>query len=197
PKDEAELRDMMFTAIHHTEGPIAYRYPRGAGVGADISQPPKLIEIGTAEVVHRPDARSDVLLIGYGSTVGHCLEAAATLAREHGISVTVVNARFVKPLDESLLGKLIGAHRVIYTVEDHAVQGGFGSAVLEFMSDAGLTSGRRLLRLGIQDHFIEHGTQTELYARCGFDVAGIVASVREHSGLTISDATSHPVAASA
>ncbi len=179
PKDEAELRDMMLTAANHTEGPIAFRYPRGNGLGADISQPPKLLEIGRAEVLRESkDRKQGVLLIGYGNTVQHCSDAAVTLGKE-GVDCSVVNARFAKPLDEELFFDLIGKHSLVVTVEDHAVMGGFGSAVLEFMSETGLTANKILLRLGIDDNFVEHGSQQELYALCGYDAAGIVKRVRD------------------
>ncbi|MFN8390765.1 MAG: 1-deoxy-D-xylulose-5-phosphate synthase [Bdellovibrionota bacterium] len=179
PKDEAELRDMMLTAIHHTEGPIAFRYPRGNGVGADISQPPKILEIGRAEVLRRAtDKKNGVLILGYGSTVQSCSAAAEELARE-GVDCTVVNARFAKPLDEELFFELIPAHRLVVTVEDHAIMGGFGSAVLEFMAETGLNAHQFVIRLGIEDFFVEHGTQEELYEICGFNSKAISSRIRE------------------
>jgi len=179
PKDEAELRDMMLTAIHHTEGPIAFRYPRGNGLGVDISAPAKILEIGRAEILLEAKKQHEgVLLIGYGNTVQSCVDAASLLAQD-GIDCSVLNARFVKPLDEELLYELIGKHSLTVTVEDHAVMGGFGTAVLEFMSDTGLTANNIILRLGIEDQFIEHGTQSELYARCGYDTQAIVSRVRD------------------
>ncbi len=179
PKDEGELRDMMLTAVHHTDGPIAFRYPRGNGLGVDIKRAANILEIGRAETLRTAAAsRFPVLLLGYGTTVAPAMRAAETLAAE-GIECTVVNARFVKPLDEELLFKLIPAHSLVVTIEDHALQGGFGSAVLEFMADTGLSAQKIVVRLGIEDEFIEHGTQDELYELCGFSVQAIVNRVRE------------------
>lgn len=179
PKDEGELRDMLLTAVNHLDGPTAIRYPRGNGLGANISQEPKLLPIGQAEVVRQVAAKKEsVLLLGLGQTVAHCTQAAEALSKE-GIECTVVNARFVKPLDEQLLFDLIGRHSLIVTVEDHVLMGGFGSAVLEFMADTGLTAHRSVIRLGIDDFFVEHGTQAELYKLCGYDATSIIARVSE------------------
>lgn len=177
PKDEAELRDMMLTSVEHTSGPIAFRYPRGNGQGVDISKAPKVIEIGKAEVLKAATFPSEaVLLLGYGQTVYPCLEAAAELAQS-GIDCTVVNTRFVKPLDQKLLEALISSHAFVLTAEDHALMGGFGSAILEFMADNGLTENKTIIRLGIEDSFVEHGTQEELYEICKYDKNAIVQRV--------------------
>ena len=184
PKDEAELRDMMLTAINHLEGPIAYRYPRGNGLGVDISAPPKEIPIGKGELLKASkNPTQGVLLVGYGNTVGMCTDAAEKL-EQLGISCSVINARFVKPLDEELFAKQISLHPLVITVEDHAIQGGFGSALLEFMSDTGLVANHRLIRMGIEDFFVEHGTQEELYKICKFDVESIVERVVENAKST-------------
>ncbi|MCB0323606.1 MAG: 1-deoxy-D-xylulose-5-phosphate synthase [Bdellovibrionales bacterium] len=182
PKDEAELRDMMLTAVEYLDGPIAYRYPRGEGTGTDIERAPQRLEIGKAELLK--DARSSgstVLLVGLGQTVAPCIQAAQTLAAQ-GIEASVVNARFVKPLDEALFTELIESHSLIVTVEDHARQGGFGSALLEFMADRALTSNRAIIRLGIDDFFVEHGTQAELHSLCEYDAPAIVARVQRALG---------------
>jgi 1-deoxy-D-xylulose-5-phosphate synthase len=176
PKDEAELRDLLYSSVHDHDKPWAIRYPRGEGPGADFSGPAQLIKPGTAEVVHRTGPRSDVLLIGLGNTVNTCLLAAADLAIR-GVGCTVVNARFVKPLDTKLLGELIAAHPLVAAVEDHVLLGGFGSAILEFMSDACLTGASRLLRFGIEDRFIEHGQPQELQRMCGIDPQSIAARI--------------------
>ena len=177
PKDEAELRDMMLTAVAHTDGPTAIRYPRGHGQGLDISGRPTLIEIGRAEVLRQANGSfARVLLLGLGQTVAMCSEAAAVLA-ERGIECTVVNTRFVKPLDEQLLFRLVDEHALVVTVEDHVLQGGFGSAVLEFMADTGLSLNRMIIRLGIDDFFVEHASQEEQYRSCGFDISAIVARI--------------------
>src|SRR5688572_1941683 len=134
PKDEAELRDMMLTAIEHP-GPAAIRYPRGNGFGVDISDPPKKIEIGKAEVLREG---SEVAIIAYGSMVNPAVDAASILA-EKGIKPTVVNARFVKPLDTKLFLSLAESHSLIVTVEDAYLAGGFGSAVMELLEQNGLS----------------------------------------------------------
>jgi 1-deoxy-D-xylulose-5-phosphate synthase len=182
PKDEAELRDMLHTAINYELGPIALRFPRGNGLGVNISNAPKSIEIGRAEVlIETPNSSGDVLLIGLGSTVQTCLLAQEELSKD-GISCSVLNARFVKPLDEELLYRLINRHVLTATVEDHALMGGFGSAILEFMADTGLCTNRVLERFGISDNFVEHGTQKELYALCGYDVQSVVSRVKASLG---------------
>jgi 1-deoxy-D-xylulose-5-phosphate synthase len=181
PKDEAELRDMMLTSVNHLTGPIAFRYPRGNGTGVDISAPPKEIPIGKGELLRstkNPD--SGVLLVGYGNTVGMCADAAEKL-EQLGISCSVINARFAKPLDEELFAEQIALHPLVITVEDHAIQGGFGSALLEFMADTGLVANHRLIRMGIEDYFVEHGTQEELYRICKFDAESIVERVVENT----------------
>jgi 1-deoxy-D-xylulose-5-phosphate synthase len=120
-----------------------------------------------------------VLLIGFGATVQTVQDAADLLYKEHGIDATVVNARFAKPLDEELLMEIVPEHSLVVTVEDHVIMGGFGSAVLEFLADSGLSAGRIVMRLGIEDHFVEHGTQSELYRICGYDRDSVVARVSE------------------
>ena len=182
-KDEAELRDMLYTAICHEAGPSALRYPRGNGMGVDISSPPKRLVIGQGEVIDQ-SRQSDVLLLGLGLTVKHCQEAALELSSSHGISCDVLNARFVKPLDKELLAEYISKHSLIITVEDHVTTGGFGSALVELACDLGLLFEKRFIRMGIPDEFIEHGSQKELYEICGFDVPSIVNKVLRELGVT-------------
>ncbi len=179
PKDEAELRDMMLTAVLHTSGPTAIRFPRGNGIGVDISRAPRPLEIGKGELLREaPAGEKHVALIPYGAMVANALEAANLLAK-HGIFCTVVNPRFAKPLDEELLKRVIGSHRLAVTIEDHALQGGFGSAVLEFASDARLLTHTSLLRIGIPDEFIQHGSPEELYDLCGLTPQAICDRVRQ------------------
>jgi 1-deoxy-D-xylulose-5-phosphate synthase len=163
PKDENELRHMLETAIDHN-GPISLRYPRGAGWGVALDSDLKSLEIGKAEVLREG---SDVLIVGIGHTVIPAFRAAEDLSAL-GIRAAVVNARFVKPLDKDLLRDLLARIPCLMTVEDHALAGGFGSAVLEFMADEGI-SDVRIKRLGVPDRFITHGTQDELRKICGFD----------------------------
>lgn len=194
PSDEGELRDMMFTAAQYTKGPIAFRYPRGNGVGVDLTRPPRILEIGKAELLREGHA-GHALILALGASVTPALQAAETLSQESGIECTVVNTRFVKPLDEKLLGELIAAHDVILTVEDHVKMGGFGSAILEFMADNSMLNGKQVLRLGIEDRFIEHGEQAELYEMCGYDTAGIISCIRQALGVSLTIAGQiHPQA---
>ena len=180
PKDEAELRDMMLTAKNYDKGPIAYRYPRGEGIGVDISGAPTELSIGKGEVLRMSaESHNHALLIGVGNMCMKALEAAETLSAEHGIECTVINPRFIKPLDEELIAQMIRTHQLVLTIEDHSISGGFGSAVLELAAEKDLLTNMSLVRLGVPDSFIEHGTQQELYQLCEFDTASIVARVRQ------------------
>ena len=175
PKDEGELRDMLLTMLAH-EGPAAVRYPRGNGVGADIEREPQLLEIGKAEILR--DAGSDVALVAYGSMVHPALQAAERLAKD-GVEATVVNARFVKPLDASLLLALARTKRLIVTVEEAYLAGGFGSAVLELLEENGLQDSVRVVRMGIPDRWVTHGDAKLLLAKYGLDADGIYTRVKQ------------------
>ena len=182
PKDEAELRDMMLTAANH-DGPIAFRYPRGEGLGVDISKPPKELEIGKGEVLKEANNYEDaVLILGLGKTVSFAMEAAEELSSSYGIEATVVNSRFVKPLDTELIKKLVQQHSFVVTVEDGAIKGGFGTEVLEMLATEDLLNDIKFLRLGVPDKFIEHGTQQELYKICGYDAEGITQRIAFEMG---------------
>lgn len=174
PKDEAEMRDMMLTAIEHP-GPAALRYPRGNGQGVDISAPPKRIEIGKGEVLR---TGVDAAIVAYGSMVQPALEAAEDLERA-GIRATVLNARFVKPLDEELISRLAREHRLIVTVEEAYLAGGFGSAVMEVLEAEGLLDNTTVVRLGVPDEIVTHGDPRQLLAGYGLDAAGIRDKVKE------------------
>jgi len=163
PKDENELQHMLKTAVDHP-GPISLRYPRGEGWGVEMDREPRSLEIGKAELLR---SGKDVAIVAIGHTVLPALKAAEDLA-PLGIEATVVNARFVKPLDKDLLRPILRQSPNLITVEDHAVAGGFGSAILEFLAEEGIT-GTRVRRLGVPDRFIPHGTQDELRKLCGFD----------------------------
>jgi 1-deoxy-D-xylulose-5-phosphate synthase len=167
PKDENELQHMLKTAIEHG-GPISLRYPRGDGWGVEMDREPRRLEIGKAELLR---AGRDVGIIGIGHTVRPALRAAEDLA-PLGIDAAVVNARFVKPLDKVLLREIVAQVPNLITVEDHAISGGFGSAVLEFLAEEGIND-VRVRRLGVPDRFIPHGTQDELRKLCGFDKEAI------------------------
>jgi len=171
PKDENELQHMLKTAVYAGR-PVALRYPRGAGYGLSLDQELKALEIGRGEILSQGD---DLAIVAIGSTVYPALEAAKLL-EARGIRATVVNARFVKPLDRDLI---LGAARrtgCVVTVEENALQGGFGSAVLELLADEGMT-GIRMKRIGIPDRFIEQGPQAQLRKDLGLDGAGIAATV--------------------
>ncbi len=168
PKDEAELRDMLLTAIEHP-GPAALRYPRGNGYGVDISAKPKQIEIGTAEVLREG---RDLTLLAYGSMVVPALDAAEML-KESGIEATVVNARFVKPLDEKLILKLAAETPLIVTIEEAYLAGGFGSAVMEVLESNAIQDEVKVVRMGVDDEIVTHGDAKRLLAEYGLNAEGI------------------------
>jgi 1-deoxy-D-xylulose-5-phosphate synthase len=172
PKDENELQHMLKTAIEH-EGPTAVRYPRGTGCGVPMDQELKTLKIGKAELIKDG---SEAAIIAIGNMVCASIEAAKRLAEE-GISVSVVNARFVKPLDEEMIVSFARKTGRIITAEEHALFGGFGSAVLECLDAKGLT-GIKTLRIGLPDRYIEHGTQKALRHKYGLDADGVYASVK-------------------
>ena len=172
PRDENELRRMMLTALQQ-DGPVAFRYPRGAAVGSPLRTPIAPVPVGKAEVLEEGD---DVVLLAIGAVVVEALKARALLS-EHGVQATVVDARFVKPLDAGLVTELARRIPRIVTVEENVRQGGFGSAVLEALSDAGLSS-VAVERIGLPDEFVEHGSQALLRSRYGLDAAAIAAATR-------------------
>lgn len=174
PKDEGEMRDMMLTMLEHN-GPAAIRYPRGNGVGADIDREPQLVEVGKGEILRDG---GEIAIVAYGSMVHPSLQAADNLAKE-GIETTVVNARFVKPLDASLLLALARTKRLLVTVEEAYLAGGFGSAVLELLEENGLQDKVRVVRMGIPDRLVTHGDPKLLLAKYGLDADGIYTRVRE------------------
>ncbi len=172
PKDENELCRMLKTAVN-SGIPISLRYPRGSGFGVALDLDVHELPLGIAE---RLSVGKDVAIIAIGSTVYPAL-AAAKLLEQEGIATTVVNARFVKPLDRELILSVANECGVIVTVEENALHGGFGSAVLELLADEKFT-GLKIKRIGIPDRFIEHGTQTELRQMLGLDAEGIAAAVK-------------------
>jgi 1-deoxy-D-xylulose-5-phosphate synthase len=172
PRDEVELSRAVVTGPT-IEGPFAYRYPRGRGVGLPLDSPPRPVAIGRGETLRDG---SDGVIFALGVVCHEALMAAEMLEKE-GLSLAVVDARFLKPLDEELLCAETQRTGAVITVEENALQGGFGSAVLEMLADRGMCP--RVLRIGLPDHFIEQGTQQELRALCGLDAAGIAGRVRE------------------
>lgn len=173
PKDENELQHMLATAVKH-DGPIALRYPRGSGVGVPLDEEFHELEIGKGELLCEG---SDIALFAIGNMVYPALAAAKILA-DKGISAAVINARFVKPLDVNLLMEWARKTGVVLTVEENALQGGFGSAVLEMFEEQGFFP-RRVKRLGLPDAFIPHGRQSELRRLVGLDPEGIAQAAEE------------------
>ncbi len=169
PKDENELQHMLKTALTYEMGPIALRYPRGTGIGVKLETEPKPLPIGKAEICQEGD---DLLIVAIGNRVYPALEAAKTLS-ETGIETTVVNARFIKPLDVTLIVDLAKQIGNMITVEDGVLMGGFGSAVLEALAAEGNTD-VRVTSLGVPDRFIEHGDVKTLYERYGYDTEAII-----------------------
>ena len=161
PRDEDEFVDMLWTMVHHHEGPIAIRYPRGAGTGAIPKKKPRLLEIGKAEVLRHG---ADVALFGLGNFCEVALEAAALLEKQ-GIRAAVINPRWIKPLDVATLEFFARGAKVLCTLEDHALAGGYGAAVAEHLSDAGIAT--PLVRIGWPDQFIEHGSVSILREKYG------------------------------
>ncbi|HXM34744.1 MAG TPA: 1-deoxy-D-xylulose-5-phosphate synthase [Pyrinomonadaceae bacterium] len=174
PKDEGEMRDMMLTMVEYV-GPAAMRYPRGNGVGAPLDREPQVLEIGKGEILRDG---GEIAIVAYGSMVHPSLEAAENLAKE-GIEATVVNARFVKPLDAELLLALARSRRLLVTIEEAYIAGGFGSAVLELLEENGLQDKVHVVRMGIPDRLVTHGDPKLLLAKYGLDADGIYMRVKE------------------
>lgn len=171
PKDEGELRAMLSLALEHT-GPIAMRYPRGKGLGVALASKGEPLAIGRAEELRTGD---DVLILAIGPMVDPALQAAGNLDSE-GVKAGVINARFVKPLDEDLILNRARAVPRVLCVEEGVIKGGFGSAVCELLAEDDIP-GLRFARLGVPDMFIEHGSQGELRSDLGLDAAGIRRAV--------------------
>ena len=172
PRDGNELRRALATALSYTGGPFAIRFPKATTPRIDLSEPVRRLRVGNWEVRSRG---SDVLLLGLGKLHGAC-EQAAGLLRQEGISVTLVDPRWVKPLDQRL-ASVAASHRLVVTVEDNVLAGGFGSAVAEVLADE--ESHTPLLRLGLPDQFLQHGKRDVLLAELGLDAVGIAERVRK------------------
>jgi 1-deoxy-D-xylulose-5-phosphate synthase len=169
PMNEEELRNLMYTAqLEKNKFPFSIRYPRGNGVMTNWKTPFKEIKIGTGRKVKNGE---DLAILSIGHIGNYALEACNELTKK-GINAALYDMRFVKPLDEILLHEIFSKYTTIITLENGCIIGGLGSAVLEFMADNDYSA--TVKRLGIPDEFIEHGTQDELYAECGFDVNGII-----------------------
>jgi 1-deoxy-D-xylulose-5-phosphate synthase len=175
PRDEAMLVHMLRTALAHDDGPIALRYPRGAAIGVPMPSNPELIPIGTGETLRQGER---VALLGYGLGVKIALDAAAELA-EAGITATVADARFAKPLDTELVNALAADHDLLVTIEDNVLAGGFGSAVLEHVEDTqGPGAGRaRVMRVGLPDRYVTHGKPALLHEEVGLTGTAVAERV--------------------
>ncbi len=174
PKDENEGRHMVYTALKYDGGPIAMRFPRGNGLGVALDEELKEIPLGTWEVLKEGN---DVCILTFGTTIPMAMEAAKFLQKQ-GISVKVVNARFIKPLDEAMLEAIFRTGMPVLTVEEAVLAGGFGSAVLEFAGDHGF-SDRIIRRIGIPDRFVEHGSVKELWQEIGLTKDRLIREVRQ------------------
>jgi 1-deoxy-D-xylulose-5-phosphate synthase len=179
PMNESELRNMMLTASEHKDGAFTIRYPRGAGVMPEWRTPLQKIEIGKGRKVMDG---TDIAILTIGHIGNYAIEAAEHLIRE-GIKPAIYDMRFVKPLDERLLHEVFSRFNYVLTVEDGVIQGGFGSAVLEFMADNGYQSSVK--RLGIPDRIVEHGTQRQLHDECGFGTEGITEASLSMLGVKV------------
>ena len=175
PKDEAELADMLYTAMQY-DGPIAIRYPRGAGPGTPVKDMPRAIPIGKAELLEHGE-QDQVAIFALGNMVLMANEVAAKLESE-GVSAAVINARFAKPVDAGMIEFYAREVDVILTLEDHVLAGGFGSTVLETVSSLGIKT--PVVRIGWPDRFIEHGKPDDLRAKYGVSVAAALDKLRAH-----------------
>ncbi|MBA4535765.1 1-deoxy-D-xylulose-5-phosphate synthase [Bacillus aquiflavi] len=172
PKDENEGQHMVYTALKYDDGPIALRYPRGNGLGVPMDKQLKAIPIGTWEILREG---KDAAILTFGTTIGMAIEAANLLEKK-GIHIKVINARFIKPLDEQMLTQLLNNNMPILTIEESVLQGGFGSAVSEFAHDHGYHHAI-IDRMGVPDKFIEHGSVDALLEEIGLTTANVVKKI--------------------
>lgn len=172
PMNEEELRNLMYTAQSENNGPFSIRYPRGNGVMTEWKTPLKKVKIGTGRRVKNGE---DVAILSIGHIGNYAVKATEHLAKE-GLEIAHYDMRFVKPIDELLLHEVFTKFKKVITIENGSIQGGMGSAVLEFMADNNYQA--EVKRLGIPDKFIEHGTQDELYNECFFDAEAIITTVK-------------------
>ncbi len=173
PKDEAELRDMLFTAVEYQDGPVALRYPRGNALGVKLNEQFSKIEIGKSEILKSGE---DVALLAVGSMVDYALKAGMKL-QTVGINAEVINLRFIKPLDSEMLDEIAKRFNKIVTLEENTIVGGLGSGVLEYFNEKNYKN--EILRIGIPDKFVEHGTQKELHVSLNIDPDGITGKVTD------------------
>jgi 1-deoxy-D-xylulose-5-phosphate synthase len=174
PKDENELRHMLYTALH-VEGPAAVRYPRANGVGVALDAEFKKLEIGKSEILREG---GDFAILALGSMVYPCMEAAEKL-EPMGLSATVINARFAKPLDEELICCLAAEKQFLVTAEEGTEAGGFGAQVAALLHDRKITAS--ILRIAVPDRIIPHGAPSLLHAKYGLDADGIVERIKAYA----------------
>lgn len=177
PKDENELRHMLYSALSY-DCPVAVRYPRGEGLGVPMDEALQILPLGKAEVLQEG---SRITLLALGSMVHIAQEAAARISEETGITPTVINARFAKPLDAETILRYAAQDTLLVTLEEHAVTGGFGSAVLELFNQHGMDT-RNVLTIGIADSFVQHGNTARLKEMQGLDTDSIVTKIKERLG---------------
>ncbi len=171
PKDEAELRNMLYTATEYKGGPVALRYPRGSALGVEVKEGFELIEIGKSEKLNDGE---DVAILAVGSMVEYSKKVVDNL-KETGISPALFNMRFIKPLDTKELDNIANKYDKIITIEENALVGGFGSGILEYFNDNNYKN--EILRIGLPDKFIDHGTQAELHNILEIDPEGITSKI--------------------
>jgi len=171
PSDENQLRSMLHYAIYDCEGPVAIRFPRGNAYATEVK--PEFAPL-QAPKFYIVEEGKDVLLIGAGFMLAQ-LRIAANLLKENGVQPTLVDARFIKPLDVDGYCKLLGAHSLVVTLEDNALPGGFGSALSELITDNGVQT--KLVRLGLPDAFVEHGEIPQLYRELGLDGESVARKI--------------------
>jgi 1-deoxy-D-xylulose-5-phosphate synthase len=179
PKDENELRHMLYTGVTRN-GPTAIRYPRGNGTGVSLDANLAQLPIGKGEIVRNG---KDALIIAFGPIIANALKAANILATKHNVTCAVINSRYAKPLDTELLRAELPKYPLICTIEDHAIAGGFGSAVIEFANDEGIALQSSVKRFGVGDSFVPHATQAEQHTLYGYDAESIVAYVLGQRGV--------------
>jgi len=177
--DEAELVHMVATAAAHDSGPIAFRYPRGEGEGVEMPEIGEVLEIGKGRMIQ---TGSDIALLSFGAQLGESLKAAR-LMEDQGLSVSVADARFAKPLDMTMIRKLAKSHRALVTIEQGA-QGGFGAMVLHALANEGLLDGSLAVRtMTLPDRFIDQASPDAMYAEAGLTATDIAASAMQAAGI--------------
>jgi 1-deoxy-D-xylulose-5-phosphate synthase len=173
PKDEAELRNMLFTAVSYQKGPVALRYPRGSALGVQLEEGFTEITIGSSELIQKGE---DIAILAVGNMVDNARKSIPLL-NENGIHPEIINMRFIKPLDTERLDDVAKRFDKIITIEENSIIGGFGSGVVEYFADKYYKNS--ILRIGLPDQFIDHGTQEELHNLIGIDPAGIAGRIIE------------------